>query len=275
MIRSLTSGVSGLQQHQVKLDVIGNNIANANTVAFKGGRTEFEDAFSQSLDEQTQIGSGVTTGSVTNLFSQGTVTKTGRPDDMAVAGEGFFVVRNPQTGEEFVTRAGDFRRSSDGYLTTGNGYRLQGFTNADMSARGDIRITAEEAPAGAAANATVAAYNVEGDGRIRITLNDGTKYYRGQVLLQSFSNPNALRKEGNNLYSGIANAGPLGGAAPESRAPGSNGLGSIAFEHLEMSNVDLTGEFASLISTQRGFQANARIITTSDEILQEIVNLKR
>ena len=88
--------------------------------------------------------------------------------------------------------------------------------------------------------------------------------------------PQALLKEGNNLYSGISAAGPLGGAeSPTMAAPKSGGLGGIRANALEASNVDLTNEFANLITTQRGFQASARIITTSDEILQEVVNLKR
>ena len=93
----------------------------------------------------------------------------------------------------------------------------------------------------------------------------------GQVLLQAFQSPGSLEKEGNNLYSNISNAGPL--ANPS--APGTSGLGTVSNGRLEMSNVDLAGEFADLITTQRGFQASARIITTSDEMLQEVVTLKR
>lgn len=123
----------------------------------------------------------------------------------------------------------------------------------------------------AAQNLKVASFNVDTEGKINVRLNDGTEYVRGQVLLQTFRNPQALTKEGSNLYSGMTNAGPLG----QIEAPGTNGLGSIQSGSLEMSNVDLANEFSSLITTQRAFQASARIISTSDEILQELVNLKR
>jgi flagellar hook protein FlgE len=103
-----------------------------------------------------------------------------------------------------------------------------------------------------------------------VQLQDGTLFARGQVLLQNFRSPESLIKEGNNLFSGLSAAGAL--AAPA--AAGTNGLGNIVPGSLEMSNVDLAAEFSDLITTQRAFQASARIITTSDEILQELVNLK-
>ncbi len=117
----------------------------------------------------------------------------------------------------------------------------------------------------------VSSFNIDIEGKVNVRLNDGTEYVRGQVLLQNFQNPKALAKEGNNLFSGIAGAGPLS----QIEAPGTNGLGKIQSGALEMSNVDLANQFSSLITTQRAFQASARIISTSDEILQELVNLKR
>lgn len=275
MIRALTAGVSGIQQFQNKLSVIGNNIANSNTVAFKGARADFEDSFSETLSDTMQLGNGVSTSAVKNIFSQGTITPTGRASDLAVEGDGFFVVRDPLSGQEFVTRAGDFKPDTQGYLVTNNGYRLQGFNTPGLNSRGDIQVDAQFKPATATPEATFAGYRIADDGQVKLLLSDGTQYVRGQVLLQAFRDPSALQKEGNNLYSNIVDAGPIGGASPEPRAPRSNGLGSIRAEALEMSNVDLTSEFSSLITTQRGFQANARIITTTDEMLQEIVNLKR
>lgn len=93
---------------------------------------------------------------------------------------------------------------------------------------------------------------------------------RGQVLLQNFTSPTSLIKEGNNLYSGMSAAGPMGTLS----ATGTNGNGTLVTRSLEMSNVDLAGEFSEMITSQRAFQASARVITTSDEILQELVNLK-
>jgi flagellar hook protein FlgE len=119
-------------------------------------------------------------------------------------------------------------------------------------------------------------YNISDEGIITVNLSDGTQFVRGQVLLQRFTDPQALVKEGDNLFSGISNAGPLGGgASPSSQPPGTNGLGQIKQRSLELSNVNLTTEFSNLITTQRGFQASARIITTSDEVLQDVINLKR
>jgi flagellar hook protein FlgE len=121
----------------------------------------------------------------------------------------------------------------------------------------------------------MSSYSIDALGKITIQLSDGSDYVRGQILMQDFSNPQALIKQGNNLYAGIGAAGPLGGgSSPTSAASGTNGLGVIQSGALELSNVDLSNEFSNLIQTERAFQANARIITTSDEMMQELVNLK-
>jgi flagellar hook protein FlgE len=289
MLRALTSGVSGIQQFQNRLDVIGNNIANSNTIAFKAARVDFADAFSQTLQVSSasssgsgqagmQVGSGVITSSVKNVFTQGALNRTGVGTDMAIDGDGFFVVRDPVSQIEYVTRAGDFRLDSNNYLITNKGLRVQGFNAANNTAgapRGDIQIDASLAPATTSPTATMTTFSIGRDGNVKVHMADGSEFMRAQILLQRFSDPQALLKEGDNLFSGIGAAGPLGGATPVAAAPGSNGLGGIESSALELSNVDLANEFASLIATQRGFQASARIITTSDEILQELVNLKR
>ena len=289
MLRALQSGVSGIQQFQNRLDVIGNNIANSNTIAYKAARTDFADAFSQTLQVSSaassgagqagmQVGSGVITSSVKNIFTQGALNRTGVGTDMAIDGDGFFVVRDPVSGAEYVTRAGDFRLDSNNYLITNKGLRVQGFNaanNTPTGARGDIQIDANLAPATTSPTATMTTFSIATDGNINVHMSDGTLFIRAQLLLQKFSDPQALLKEGDNLYSGIAAAGPLGGTTPLAGQPGTSGLGGIESSALELSNVDLANEFANLIATQRGFQASARIITTSDEILQELVNLKR
>jgi flagellar hook protein FlgE len=285
MLRALSSGVSGIQQFQNRLDVIGNNIANSNTIAFKSARTDFADAFSQTLQVSSasssgsgqagmQVGSGVVTSAVKNLYTQGALTRTGVGTDLAIDGDGFFIVRDPIGGEEFATRAGDFRLDSNGYLITNKGLRVQGYSAANISPgapMGDIQIDANLAPPTTDPTATMTTFSISREGTVNVKMSDGTEFIRGQVLLQRFSDPQALLKEGDNLYSGLAAAGPL---ATLSKA-GSNGLGNIESSALELSNVDLANEFANLIVTQRGFQASARIITTSDEVLQELVNLKR
>ena len=276
-----------MQQFQERMDVIGNNIANVNTTAFKSARTDFADAFSQTLNSSNsgtadarstpmQVGTGVTTATIRNNYGWGALSGTGISTDLAVNGDGFFVVRDTASNEQLATRAGEFQRDSGGYLVTGDGHRVQGFSNSGLSTRGDILIDAGDRPAGASATAAFEGFSIDKDGKVSVKLTDGTVYTRGQILLQNFSDPQALRKEGGNLYSGLAGAGPLGGAdAPASGAPGSSGLGTIQSGYLELSNVDLANEFAGLITTQRAFQASARIITTSDEFMQELVNLKR
>jgi len=287
MLRALSSGVSGIQQFQNRLDVIGNNIANSNTIAFKAARTDFADAFSQTLQVSSasssgvgqsgmQVGSGVNTSAVKNMFTQGALNRTGVGTDLAISGDGFFMVRDSLSGVEYATRAGDFRLDSAGFLITNKGLRVQGFTDGAGTLRGDLLIDASGAPATSTPGAAMTTFSISKDGGINVHLSDGSEFLRGTVLLQKFSDTQALLKEGDNLYSGIGAAGPLGGtASPLSQRPGTNGLGEIQASSLELSNVDLANEFASLISTQRGFQASARIITTSDEILQELVNLKR
>lgn len=281
MMRSLSSGVSAIQQFQGQLDVIGNNISNSNTIAFKSGRMDFADSFSQTLAAAgagrgsnvaaQQIGSGVTTGGIHNQFTQGTVSTTGVSTDLALQGDGFFVVKDGITGAEYATRAGDFRLDSSGNLVTNKGLRVQGYSDAGLTTRGNITVDGTGRPATADPTASVVSFAFDLQGRLNVRLSDGTEFVRGQVLLQRFNDPQALSKEGDNLYSGFSTAGALA----QIEAPSTNGLGSVQAGALELSNVDLAGEFAGMITAQRGFQASARIITTSDEILQELVNLKR
>lgn len=271
MFRSLDTGVTGLQQCQQMMEIISNNIANVGTVAFKSARTDFSDTFSQSLKatgaDVMQIGTGVTTEAITNQMTQGAILNTSVNTDLAVNGEGFFIVKNTVDGATYATRAGNFKLDANGYLVNSAGLRVQGFSDAGLSTRGDLKID----NTGASSTAAVNSFNIDQDGKINVQLTDGTEFVRGQVLLQSFTNPQALAKEGGNLYSGLTTAGPLA----QTTAPKTNGLGRIQSGALEQSNVDLTTQFSTLISAQRAFQANSRVITTSDEVMQELVNLKR
>ena len=289
MVRSLNSGVSGMQQFQQRMDVIGNNIANVNTTGYKSARMDFADAFSQtyrgasagtsttSSTDPVQVGTGVLASAIKSLFTQGTINRTGPQTDLAISGDGFFMVADPTSGAQYATRSGDFRLDQSYRLVTNNGFRVQGFTDPGLSTEGDIVIDGTGRPATSDPLATVSSYAIGQNGMITVRLSDGTEFARGQILMQRFSDPNALTKQGNNLYSSMSAAGPLtsGTAASGASAPGSNGLGIVEASALELSNVDLAKEFADLIVTQRAFQANARIITTSDEMLQELVNLKR
>jgi len=288
MLRSLSSGVSGIQAFQEEMDVISNNIANVNTTGFKSSRVDFADAFSETLRGSSgasglssdipamQIGAGVSPSGVTGNYGSGNLASTGFSTDMAVDGEGFFMVRDPITSVQFATRAGDFRLDSNGFLTTNSGLRVQGYSDSGLSTLGDIQIDGTGRPASFDPSATYASWSIDTQGVIKVRLSNGSEYARGQILLQRFTDPQALMKEGMNLYSGIGAAGPLGGAsAPTAAAPETNGLGKIQSHALEASNVDLANEFANMITAQRAFQANAKVVTTSDEMLQELVNLKR
>ena len=260
-----------------------------------------------------QLGTGVKLASVLGNFSQGTLSTTGTNTDLGVSGSGFFVVKDPTNNQEFVTRDGSFQLDSQGYLVTSQGYRLQGLSNGSAAytatvdangalvytqtptaptTLGDVKIDFNisvgngltNSTAGAFTDAQVTAgapamenFTVDQSGNIVETLSNGDTFDRGQVLLQNFSDPNALTRDGNNLYGNTDAAGPEGGAglSAANNTPGSYGLGSIEVGTLEGSNVDLSQEFANLITTQRSFQAASRVITTSDSILDEIIHLKQ
>jgi flagellar hook protein FlgE len=277
MLNSLNTGVSGMQQAQARMNVIGDNIANVNTTGFKSSRMTFQDAYSQILQSggggqsPIEIGSGVTTAATSFNWTEGQIATTELKTDLYISGDGFFMVKDPSTGEDFATRAGEFHiDQSTEYLVNNNGQRVQGYSDSGLTQQGDLKINGDGRPADASPTAKVSKVDIAADGRIVVTLDDGKSFTRGQVLLQSFRDPQALLRAGNNLYTGLASAGPEGLGAPKSM-----GLGALQAGALEMSNVDLATEFANLIMTQRAFQANARMITSSDELMQEMVNLVR
>ena len=269
MLISLDSGVSALDQFQENLDVIGNNIANVDTVGYKSADMQFADAFSQSLGDSDlgpmQVGTGVMMAGISSEFTQGSISSTGVPTDMAINGNGFYLVKDPVSGAEYATRDGEFSVDSNGYLVTSSGMRVQGETAS--GALGDIQISNAGAPAGD--TSAVQNYSFSSNGTLTIELADGTSFTGGQVMLQNFNNPNQLTKMGDDLYSNLTAAGPL--ATPA--APGSGGVGSLVTGSLEMSNVDLAAQLTDLITTQRAYEANTKVITTSDDILQDLVNL--
>lgn len=271
MLLSMDSGVSALDQFQQQLNVLGNNIANVDTVGFKSANVNFADALSQTVGDNSagveQVGTGVTTSSISDSFTQGSITNTGVQTNMAVNGNGFFLVSDPTTGQQYATRDGSFTVNSSGYLVTSSGMMVQGYTDSTNTTIGNIQVTNANAPGGD--TSAVQSYTFGSNGQLNIQLADGKQYVGGQVLLQNFTSPSQLASVGDNLYTGMSLAGPL--AAPV--APGSNGLGSLVTGSLEMSNVDLAGQLTQLITTQRAYEANAKVITTSDEILQDLVNL--
>ncbi len=413
MIRSMSSALSGLRNHQVMLDVVGNDIANVSTVGFKSSSAVFSDVLSQTLTgaatpgpatggtNPAQIGLGSRLAGTIQSFTQGSLQLTGRQTDLAIQGDGFFVVES--NGENLYTRAGAFNLDAAGNLTTPAGNPVQGWmsdaagvvnTNLPLgpvqirvgdllppvqstsvqlggnlsadAAIGDsttLSVTAYDtqgkstiieltftkssatdwtatamagnppaavaltdslltfdasgelvSPAdrniniaggaiagmpnpialelGAAAAAgrithfagapsatvlqqngstagTLLSFSVSQDGVVTGNYSNGLGQAIGQVAMAVFTNPGGLER-----IAGVWRETPNSGLA-QIGAAGSGGRGLMAAGTLEMSNVDLAEEFTRLIVAQRGFQGNARVISTSDEILQEVVNLRR
>jgi len=285
MLTALNSAVSGLDAYQEQMDIIGNNIANLNTTGFKSATGNLADAFSDTLHAATaatgtdnatnamQIGTGVNTVSITNDWSQGNINSTGLTSNLAINGNGFFVVQDPITGAQYVTQDGTFSINATGNLVTSNGMLVLGNATAGSppTGAGPIVINTTGMPPTSSPTATMLSYTINTQGIVTVNLSDNTSFARAQVTLQNFTDPQALASVGNNLYSNMANAGGL--AAPGT--PGSDSLGTIESGALELSNVDLSAQMASLITAQRAFEANSKIITTSDELLQDMVNMKR
>ncbi|WP_280768976.1 flagellar basal body rod protein FlgG [Salipaludibacillus daqingensis] len=283
MIRSLYSGIGGMKNFQTKLDVIGNNIANVNTFGYKKGRATFNDLVSQQMagastatgerggTNPMQVGLGGGTSSIDTISTQGSLQSTGRDLDIAISGDGYFVVADGDAN--YYTRAGNFYLDEAGTLVNADGLRVQGvgdsFTgDIDGGDLEDLTILAGSIDPDS--GATLESFNISQSGEINGVYSDGETRVLGQIAMANFSNPGGLSKVGNNTYELSNNSGPA-----ELGSSGTGGRGGMVGSALEMSNVDLSEEFAEMIVSQRGFQANTRMITTSDEILQELVNLKR
>ena len=274
LISTLTSGVSALRSFSTGLQNIGNDIANVSTTSYKKANVSFADTFA---------GIGVQAKGVTTNYSQGSLESTGNVTDLGISGNGFFIVKDV-SGNQFATRDGNFHFNAAGKLVNAQGYSVQGLiggtSTAAPAALGDITLTDLSASTATAALQRQSV-SIDTAGRITEFYSDGTSAVTNQVLLQNFSNLSALTKQGSNLYSGLDAAGPVGGTTVlgatdlKTYVAGSNGLGSIQSGTLEQSNVDLTEEFSNLITMQRSFQAGSRLITVSDTVLEDIINLKQ
>lgn len=271
MLRSLNSGVSGLKAFQTKLDVIGNNIANVNTVGFKKSRVVFEDIFSQTVKNATgpnantggtnpiQVGLGTKVGSIDTMHTPGSPTTTNVGTDLYLDGDGFFVVHSVDKAgnkQYFLTKAGNFTFDQNYQLVNQNGMFVTD-TNGNK-----ITVTP----------GTYVSISVDSDGTIIGVKPDGTSAPIGQKIgTATVNNPAGLKKEGGSLYSLTPNADSRNAVT----LLGTANNNQIVSGALEMSNVDLSEEMTDMITAQRGFQANAKIITVSDSVLEELVNLKR
>ena len=284
MLRSLFAGISGLRVNQTMLDVTGNNIANANTIGFKSSSTVFQDTLSQMLTGASaatpikggtnpiQVGLGVQLAATSTNFNQGSAQTTGKATDLMLQGDGFFVVRKDQ--ENLYTRAGSFSFDDQQNLVTPSGNRVQGYlldaTGAPTGGLVDMTLDVANAVPAVPPGVQMTSYNISSDGKIHGVFDDGQQRDLGQLAIADFANPMGLEKVGETAFRESADSGlPQLGVAAQGRR------GSIIGGALEMSNVDLAAEFTNLILAQRGFQASSRVITTSDQVLEDLVNIKR
>ncbi|MEO6875335.1 MAG: flagellar hook-basal body complex protein [Opitutaceae bacterium] len=284
LIGTMDSGVSALRTFQKGLEVIGNNIANVNTTGFKSSGASYGDSFSNILQASAPasgaasntptiaVGTGVSLSGISTNFGQGSLTSTGNVTDLGVSGNGYFMVKNPTDGSAYATRNGNFRMDSAGHLVTQQGMRVQGLTGGTPPTTvGDITLSTP--PSGT----ELQSVTIDKSGNLIEFYSDGTSATTNQLLLQNFKDQSALTSEGNGMFSGLTSAGPISGSVTLTAAdntPGTVGIGTIQSGTLELSNVDLTQQFSDLITTQRSFQAASRLITVSDTVLEDIVNLK-
>jgi flagellar basal-body rod protein FlgG len=253
MIRALNAAASGMTAQQLNVDTIANNLANANTSGFKMRRAQFEDLIYQNMiqpgaaaSQQSTVPSGLQLGLGTRaasneiIFTQGALSATGNPLDIAIQGNGFLQIQQA-SGTLAYTRAGNFQLDRNGNVVDLNGEAL------------------------AAQSITIAQ-----DGTVSYTIAGQTAAQKaGQIQLANFQNPGGLNNIGNNLYlptdaSGDPQVGVAGGA---------DGLGTLAQGYTEQSNVDVVGAFVDLIQSQRAYEANSRVVKAADEMYQQVNQL--
>ena len=300
MMRSLYSAISGLKNHQIKMDVIGNNIANVNTTGFKRSRVSFATALSQTMKGASsptpaagplytlggtnpmQVGLGAMLGSIDQIMTPGSAQTTGNPTDMMIQGAGFFVLNN--SGQTVYSRAGGFSLDSAGNLADpATGALVQGHM---FTSDADVTLNPLPMPADNVNISKIATKNTDATGAgplqnysidqsgivTGIYTNAGvtTTHKIAQIAVANFANAPGLESVGGSFYRNSNNSG-----AAVIGVAGTNGSGIIIPSAIEMSNVDLANEFTDMIVAQRGFQANGRVITVSDTLLQELIDLKR
>ena len=346
MLRSLYSGISGMKVNQTKLDVIGNNLANVSTTAFKGSRVNFSTTISQTLGSASaasdslggvngkQIGLGAQISSIDKIMSQGSMQSTSRSLDVAVDGSGYFMVATgpaltgdakdsitivnngegtmPANSSVAYTRDGSFVLDNEGNLLTSKGYRVLGFAMKsgddknvpakpidNIDDKGNVlyvesnnsteaiddKLVSLKIPdkvlkddgKGGKTPVAVKSFNISADGLITGVLETGEITALGQIAMSSFKNEVGLTDIGNNMYepSGSSGAAIISSGKNSTAGRNSSGYGDILQGYLEMSGVDMAEQFTDMIVATKAFQAAGKTITTGDEILSEIINLKR
>lgn len=260
MIRSLWIARTGLDAQQTSLDVIANNLANVSTNGFKRARPVFEDLLYQTLrqpgaqsSQSTQIPSGLQLGtgarpvSTARIHTQGSVQQTGNSLDVAIDGAGFIQVLLPD-GTTGYTRDGSFQKDNQGQVVTSSGYPVQPSITLPADA---LTIT------------------ISRDGVVSVT-QPGTSATTqiGNIQLATFINVGGLQAVGENLFLETASSG-----APTPSTPGTNGAGILNQNYVETSNVNVAEELVSMIQTQRAYELNSKVVTTSDQMLARLTQL--
>ena len=260
MMRSLWISKTGMEAQQTQLDTISNNLANVSTNGYKKSHAVFEDLMYQNLrqagansSEQTTLPSGLQVGlgtravATSRSFSQGSLTQSTNPLDVAVLGNGFFAVQMPD-GTPGYTRDGAFQVNAQGQLVTNNGFAVQpGIT----------------IPAGALST------TIGGDGTVSVTIaGQALPQIVGQMQISNFVNPAGLEPKGQNIFGETAASGTA-----NSGTPGQNGLGSVRQGFVETSNVNVVEELVAMIQTQRAYELNSKAIQTSDQMLAKLGQL--
>ena len=254
MIRALFTAGTGMQAQQLNLDTIANNLANVNTSGFKRTRVDFQDLLYQTMRPAgtrsgsvevptgVQVGHGTRPVATQKIFAQGNFLQTENPLDLVIEGDGFFQVARPD-GSLAYTRAGSFKRDSQGQIVNSDGLVLQPAVTIPPDA-GNVSISS--------------------DGAISVTTATGAAPQQlGQIELARFVNPAGLNAVGRNLFLPTA----ASGTATTGQAS-QQGMGSISQGFLESSNVSVVEEMVGMIAAQRAFEVNSKAIKTADEMLQ-------
>ena len=259
MFSSLWVAKTGLDAQQTRMDVISNNLANANTTGYKSARASFQDLVYQNLrqpggqtTEQTQapaglmLGTGVRVVGSEKLFTQGNIEQTGNSLDVAVQGRGFLQVTMPD-GTIAYTRDGSLHMDQNGQIVTANGYAVDPAVSIPANAQ---------------------SVTIGSDGTISVSLpGQAATQQVGTVQLADFINPAGLQPNGDNLYLETASSG-----SPHIGQPGLNGLGTLAQGALESSNVNVVEQMVDMIETQRTYEMNSKAVSAADSMLQFLTN---
>lgn len=254
MLSALWVAKTGLSAQDMNLTTISNNLANVSTTGFKRDRAEFQDLLYQvrrqpgaqstednQLPSGLQLGTGVRIVGTQKNFTEGSLQTTDQPLDMAINGDGFFQVTMPD-GTISYTRDGTFHLNSDGQVVTASGFPLEP----------SIVVPAE-----------TQTFTVGEDGTVSVTTAaSSTATVIGNIQTASFINPAGLQASGTNLFSETASSG-----APQTGTPGLNGLGTVLQNTLENSNVSTVEELVNMITTQRAYEMNSKVISTADQML--------